>query len=64
LPDWAYRATSETGVAPVFSVVDLKLIAADDTHAAVGSGAAPPIDHGADMRAAIANIHKRCELVV
>ena len=36
----------------------------DDTHAAVGSGAAPPIDHGADMRAAIANIHKRCELVV
>jgi cytochrome c-type biogenesis protein CcmH len=28
----------------------------DDTHAAVGSGTAPPIDHGADMRAAIAKL--------
>jgi cytochrome c-type biogenesis protein CcmI len=28
----------------------------DDTHAAVGSGAAPPIDHGADMQAAIAKL--------
>lgn len=27
-----------------------------DTHAAVGSGAAPPIDHGADMQAAIAKL--------
>jgi cytochrome c-type biogenesis protein CcmH/NrfG len=28
----------------------------DDTHAAVGSGVAPPIDHGADMQAAIAKL--------
>ena len=28
----------------------------DDPHAAVGSGAAPPIDHGADMQAAIAKL--------
>ena len=28
----------------------------DDTHAAVGGGAAPPIDHGADMQAAIAKL--------
>jgi cytochrome c-type biogenesis protein CcmH/NrfG len=28
----------------------------EDTHAAVGSGAAPPIDHGADMQAAIAKL--------
>jgi cytochrome c-type biogenesis protein CcmH len=28
----------------------------DDTHAAVGSAAAPPIDHGADMQAAIARL--------
>jgi cytochrome c-type biogenesis protein CcmH len=28
----------------------------DHTHAAVGSGAAPPIDHGADMQAAIAKL--------
>jgi cytochrome c-type biogenesis protein CcmH len=28
----------------------------DDTHAAAGSGAAPPIDHGADMQAAIAKL--------
>ena len=27
-----------------------------DTHAAAGSGAAPPIDHGADMQAAIAKL--------
>jgi cytochrome c-type biogenesis protein CcmI len=28
----------------------------DDAHAAAGSGAAPPIDHGADMQAAIAQL--------
>jgi cytochrome c-type biogenesis protein CcmH len=28
----------------------------DDPHAAVGSGAAPPIDHGTDMQAAIAKL--------
>src|SRR3984957_1789360 len=28
----------------------------DDTHAAVGSGTAPPIDHGTDMQAAIAKL--------
>jgi cytochrome c-type biogenesis protein CcmI len=28
----------------------------DDTHAAVGGGTAPPIDHGADMQAAIAKL--------
>ena len=28
----------------------------DDAHAAVGSGAAPPIDHGVDMQAAIAKL--------
>jgi cytochrome c-type biogenesis protein CcmI len=28
----------------------------DDAHAAVGGGAAPPIDHGADMQAAIAKL--------
>ena len=28
----------------------------DDAHAAVGSGTAPPIDHGADMQAAIAKL--------
>jgi cytochrome c-type biogenesis protein CcmH/NrfG len=28
----------------------------DDTHAAVGSASAPPIDHGADMQAAIAKL--------
>jgi hypothetical protein len=28
----------------------------DDTHAALGSGTAPPIDHGADMQAAIAKL--------
>lgn len=28
----------------------------DDMHAAVGSGTAPPIDHGADMQAAIAKL--------
>jgi cytochrome c-type biogenesis protein CcmH len=28
----------------------------EDTHAAVGSGSAPPIDHGTDMQAAIAKL--------
>ena len=33
----------------------------DDTHAAVGSGTAPPIDHGADMQAAIAKLASKLQ---